>query len=881
MPQTARNAAAGGPTIRVLLTEDVAQDAELEIRELKRAGLRFVHRVADSEESFVAALREFAPDVILSDFSMPGFDGMAALALARELSPDTPFVFVSGTIGEEYAIRALKNGATDYVLKTNLVRLPAAVERAIAEAKARRDRHRTEVELDMARDRLTSIFTALPDMLWSVDAASDHILYVSPAAKAIYGHTADEFVENRRLWIEVVHPDDRARVEAAWRNVWQGTPFDVEYRILRSDGAVRWVNDRGRMITGENGVPERIDGLARDVTEQVEQRNRLARLSRIRDFAGAVNAAIVRLRERQALFEEFCRIAVAQGGLLAARLFDFAGPDGRLRLVVTTDGAHALVDDVVRAYNEAPQTAKGLLAQALRLGRPAVSNDAGRDPRAAMRGFYAASGVNSVACLPLVVDGKAAAAVVLLAGEPGYFDEEEMRLLGELSANLAFALELLAKQERLTYLALYDTLTGLPNRTLFHERLSQAIQSAHGGDGRLALALIDLERFKAINDTLGQPMGDRVLQAVARRLQEQAGDLNRVARLGSNLFALMFPAISGAEEVARRLEEAAAKFFGVPLQIEGREVRLAAKAGIAVFPEDGKEADALFRNAEAALKRAKETGERYLFYAPQINARVSEQVELEGRLRKAVEKGELYLHFQPKVDLMNRRLVGLEALMRWKGPDGQPVSPAKFVPVLEETGLILEAGRQAIAAASAAHRAWQARGLRPPRIAVNVSALQLRRRSFVADVRAALGPGEAADGGGVDIEITESLLMDDVDESIRKLRELRDLGMHIALDDFGTGYSSLAYLSQLPVDALKIDRGFVHGMTQRAGDTSIISIIISLAQSLRLKVVAEGVESEQQAELLRLLRCDQAQGYLFGAPVPAAEIEARLATPRA
>jgi diguanylate cyclase (GGDEF)-like protein len=466
--------------------------------------------------------------------------------------------------------------------------------------------------------------------------------------------------------------------------------------------------------------------------------------------------------------------------------------------------------------------------------------------------------------------------VVLLAAEPGFFDDEEMRLLGELGANLAFALELLAKQEQLTYLALYDTLTGLPNRTLFHERLSQAITSAQGGEAVLALTLIDLERFKAINDTLGQPMGDRVLQAVAQRLQEWAGDLNRVARLGSNLFALMFPAISGAEQVARRLEEASAKFFGVPFQIEGREFRLAAKAGIAVFPDDGKDANALFRNAEAALKRAKETGERYLFYAPQINARVSEQVELESRLRKAVEHGELFLHYQPKYDPGTRNIVGLEALMRWRSPDGGLVSPARFVPVLEQTGLIFEAGQQVLSAAKRAYQGWKARGLNAPRIAVNVSALQLRRKSFVADVREALGDAVDVDGGGVDLEVTESLLMTDVDESIEKLRALRALGLRMALDDFGTGYSSLAYLSKLPLDTLKIDRSFVHGMTENADYTSIISTIISLAQALRLKVVAEGVETEQQAQLLRLLRCDQVQGYLFSPPVPAEKIETLL-----
>jgi EAL domain-containing protein (putative c-di-GMP-specific phosphodiesterase class I) len=337
----------------------------------------------------------------------------------------------------------------------------------------------------------------------------------------------------------------------------------------------------------------------------------------------------------------------------------------------------------------------------------------------------------------------------------------------------------------------------------------------------------------------------------------------------------MFQDIRTVEDVARRLEEKAARFFAAPFQVDGHEVRLSGKAGIAVFPDDAADADALFRNAEASLKRAKETGERYLFYAPHINARVSEQVELENRLRKAVDRGELFLHYQPKIDMASRAIVGVEALMRWQSGEAGLVSPARFVPVLEQTGLIFEAGRQAVAAASATYRRWQAAGLAAPRIAVNVSALQLRRKSFVEDIAGAVRD-MGSDGGGVDLEITESLLMEDIDESIRKLRALRGRGMHIALDDFGTGYSSLAYLSKLPVDTLKIDRGFVRGMTEKSEDTSIISIIISLAQALRLKTVAEGVESEQQAQLLRLLRCDQMQGYLFSPPVPSEKVEALL-----
>ena len=679
--------------IRVLLTEDVASDAELELRELKRAGLCVKHRLVDTEESFSQALHEFSPDVILSDFSMPGFDGMAALALARELSPDTPFIFVSGTIGEEYAIRALKSGATDYVLKSNLVRLPAAVERALAEAQERRELRRAETELEIARERLTSIFTSLPDVLWSVDAKTRRYIYVSPAAREMFGVDAQELLQKHDLRAELVHPDDRPIVTEAWRRLEQDGQFDVDYRIVRADGNTRWVNNRARLIRNPEGAAERIDGLARDITEKIEQR------------------------------------------------------------------------------------------------------------------------------------------------------------------------------DRILYLARYDALTGLPNRTLFHERLTQAIGGAHHGEA-IALVLIDLERFKAINDTLGQQVGDRVLKAVSERLEGAAEDSHRVARLGANMFGLTFQRFAAPAEVARHIQS----LFNAPFNVEEREVRLAAKAGIAVFPDDGGDADALFRNAEAALKRAKETGERYLFYAPEINARVSEQVDLEHRLRKAVEQGELFLHFQPKYDLATRKMVGLEALMRWRSPDGGLVSPAKFVPVLEQTGLIFEAGQQVLAAAQRAYSGWKARGLNPPRIAVNVSALQLRRKSFVEDVREALG-AVGADGGGVDLEVTESLLMIDVDESIRKLRELRAMGLRMALDDFGTGYSSLAYLSKLPLDTLKIDRSFVHGMTEHADTTSIISTIISLAQGLRLKVVAEGVETEQQAQLLRLLRCDQVQGFLFSPPVPAEKIE--------
>ncbi|OGA01867.1 MAG: hypothetical protein A2Z64_07400 [Betaproteobacteria bacterium RIFCSPLOWO2_02_67_12] len=866
--------------IRVLIAEDVPTDAELSVRELKRAGLRVVHHVADTEEALRRALTEFQPHVILSDFTMPHFDGMHALDLARTLAPETPFIFVSGTLGEEYAIRALKNGATDYVLKSNLLRLPAAVERALQEARARAERKRTEAALASVRERLASIMETLPDVLWSTAVGGDRVLYIGPAVREVYGHEVAEFEANPALWFEVIHPEDRAAAEEARRQLRAEGAFTAEYRIVHADGGVRWLNVRGRTIYDAAGAPQRVDGIARDVTEQAEQRQKLARLGRIRDLLGAVNATIVRVRERNELFETFCRIAVEQGGFHSVRLVEIERGSGTLRLAVVTDDSRDSAIQVVEEYNRDPANARSLLAEALRSGRAAVSNDATVDPRARQQALFARDGINSLACLPIVIDGVVGGAVVLRASERDYFDDEELHLLDELTANLAFALELMQKQAQVDFLAYYDPLTGLPNRMLMRHRLTQAIDAARSAGHRMAVVMLDIDRFKAINDAFGQSGGDFVLKCIARLASEVAGEGAGVACLGGDRFALLIPVLQEAGDLGRMLERMTGRLLDTMIEVQGREVRVAIKAGAAIYPEDGADAEALMTNAEAAMKRAKATGERYLFYAPSINARVAERLDLEAKVLRAVERGEFTLAFQPKVELDGRRIVGMEALLRWRDGERGPVSPVEFVPVLEDTGLILAVGQWAMREAVATHRAWLARGLPAPRIAVNVSAIQLRSRSFVADVRAALQSG-ASEACGLDLEITESLLMENIDESLEKLRALRDLGVSIALDDFGTGYSSLAYLTKLPIDSLKIDRGFIHGITENSEGTTIVSAMISLARALNLKVVAEGVENEAQARLLWLLRCDQIQGYLFSRPVSCDEAATLLAVPPA
>jgi len=308
--------------------------------------------------------------------------------------------------------------------------------------------------------------------------------------------------------------------------------------------------------------------------------------------------------------------------------------------------------------------------------------------------------------------------------------------------------------------------------------------------------------------------------------------------------------------------------------VSGTELRVSAKAGIALFPNDGADADALFQNAEAALKKAKATGERYLFHTQQMTERIGEKLALENKLRQALEKEEFVLHYQPKVDTATRRIDSVEALIRWQSPELGLVPPMQFIPLLEETGLILEVGAWALGRAVGDHRTWTEQGLPAPRVSVNVSAVQLRKRDFVATVEEAIMAGSIPPG--IDLEITESLVMEDIEASMRKLESVRVLGVGIAIDDFGTGYSSLSYLAKLPVHSLKIDRSFIITMLKDPAIMTLVSTIISMAHSLRLKVVAEGVDAEEQADELDRLGCDQLQGYLFSKPLPFDDMTALL-----
>jgi diguanylate cyclase (GGDEF)-like protein len=515
----------------------------------------------------------------------------------------------------------------------------------------------------------------------------------------------------------------------------------------------------------------------------------------------------------------------------------------------------------------------GLSGRAVRGKKPVISNDVRNDPQRLMKAELEARGINSLTLLPLIVADEVIGVLALYAADTGFFDDEEMRLLLELAGDISFALDHIAKAEKIEYLAYYDPLTGLANRSLFLERLQQKLIDAGSAGRKVSVWILDIERFRAINDAFGRPAGDELLKTLAERMKAVKRGATGIARLGADQFAVVSEVARSEDDVARLAEQRLKELFGVPCLIGGQELRVSGRFGIAMFPNDGADAETLLRGAEAALKKAKATGERYLFFEQQMTQRTHEKLSLEGKLRQALEKEEFVLHYQPKLDLA-RRIVGVEALIRWQSPERGLVPPAHFIPLLEETGLILQVGEWALRRAALDHRGWVEQKLNAPRVAVNVSAIQLRQRDFVAVVEQAIIDGVAPTA--IDLEITESLVMEDIKGNIEKLKAVRAVGVNIAIDDFGTGYSSLGYLAQLPVQALKIDRSFIIRMQEDPNAMTLVSTIISLAHSLHLKVVAEGVETEEQAKFLRLLRCDEMQGYLFSKPVPAEALIALL-----
>ncbi len=720
--------------------------------------------------------------------------------------------------------------------------------------------------------RLISILEATPDLVGTAHP-DGHFFYINQAGLKMLGFEKDEDISAQS--IEARHPEWASKLvleegipHAIRHGTWSG-----ETAFRHRDGSETPVLQVIIAHKNLNGSVAYLSTIGRDITQRKVQEARIVRLNRIYSVLSGINATIVRVRERQQLFEESCRIAVEQGKFTFAWIGTL---DADTQQVIPV--AKAGRDDgyLSRINSSAEQDAPGdctLTARALTGRQPVICNDIAADETMrSLRLEALKCGYRSVAVFPLMLEGQPIGVFLLYASETGVFDAEEVSLLVEMAGDISFALDHLEKEERLNYLAYFDAVTGLPNRTLFLDRVTQKINVARRGHNVFSLLMLDLNRFSSINETLGRQAGDDLLRQITQRLQGTLNETDILAHFSADYFGVATRHDPESPNIVHVLENILSVIQNQPFSVSGQELRVSVRAGISSYPTDGRDVETLLRNAEAALKKAKLSGDKYLFYAPEFNARVAEKLALENKLRRALERGQLVLHYQPKVDLQSGQISGLEALLRWDDPETGLVPPLQFIPLLEETGMILEAGQWALEKAVSDSLGWQTKGLQSPRVAVNVSPIQLQQKDFVSMIeRVVKGDGDAA--GRLELEITESLVMQDIVANISKLQRIREMGIEVAIDDFGTGYSSLSYIAKLPVGTLKIDRAFIINMARNSDDLSIVSTIISLAHSLNMRVVAEGVETEEQARLLHLLKCDEIQGFLFSPAVPAEQIE--------
>ena len=729
--------------LRILIVEDVPAEAEIAAYHLQSSGLVCTWRRVEREAEYREALLHWHPNVVLSDFTLPQFDGMEALQIAVSLVPDVPFLFLSGTIGEERAIQALKCGAVDYVLKTNLARLAPSVRRALDEVELRRARR-----------------------------AAEH---------------------------------------------------------------------------------------------------RVAHLSRVLQMLSGVNAAVVRIADREKLLNEACRLAHRVGGYSFAFVALIDPGTSTARPIAWAGENVQELQDVVFSVNESDTSVTGTV---LRTGEATISAFA---PSRAV--FDPADTIfsmaQSFACLPLKVDGTTVGALMFGANAETEMDEEELRLLKEVASNLSFALQYLGKQDEVRFLSYFDPLTGLANRALFCERVGRVLGVRDNEPPRASVLVFDVEQLSALNDAFGRHVGDLLLQCVADRLKDRLRSTDRAAHLSGGTFAALFSADSGNE--LRHLRAQVAEMFAEPFQIQGRYIPVSVRSGIATYPENGQDAGTLVQNAEAALKTAKAGGEKMLRHKPGMNSALAERLAIEHRLRGALERHQFVLFYQPKVMIVSGRIVGVEALLRWNDPVRGLMAPNAFLSILESTGLIGPVGEWALKQAAEDCQRWANLGFPPVRVAVNAAPVQLRRRDFAAKVIDASAALDGQQGWGLDIEITEGALLDDASWTLRTLRVIRGAGVRVAIDDFGTGYSSLSRLSQLPVDTLKIDRSFTSRLPDNATGCTVVTTIIALARAFNMTTVAEGVETREQLAFLERAGCNESQGYLHSRPVPAPELELLMA----
>lgn len=741
MDASTRLYAQSQPEKTILIVDDLADNLRILTNALSGQGFQI--RCAKSGTFALMAIQTFNPDLILLDIKMPDMDGYEVCQRLKAMAKtrDIPVIFLSALEDALDKVKAFSVGAVDYITKPfqveevlirvrhqlELQAARAEIQRANAELERRveqrtaqlaatnerlaltnqklaieiQERQRAEARASASEERLNDILNSLEDVVWSYDPKLNKILYVNLAVERMYGYSMAQFLDNPNLRLERTHPADRARVEAAHHNLLITGSLREEYRILRSDGEAYWVSDRAHAVYAADGHILRIDGITRDITEQM----------------------------------------------------------------------------------------------------------------------------------------------------------------------LAL--------EQLVHDTLHDALTGLPNRTLFMDRVGQALKHTKRNSNYLfAVFFIDLDRFKMVNDSLGHSMGDRLLQTVAKLLEACLRSQDTVARLGGDEFTILLDDISEISQ-ATIVAERILNQLTTPLEVNGQLLFTSASIGIVIGNRDYQTAEELLRDADIAMYRSKSLGRgRWTVFDKQMYEQNLTIIQLDNDLRYALERQELELYYQPIIALETRKLAGFEALIRWHHPERGLVSPAEFIPLAEDTGLILTIGNWVLYTACQQLHIWQQKCSEATalKMSLNISSRQIQDVNFLASLDSVLVE-TGIDGYSLNLEITESTLMDQRAETLATLKELKVRHIQLSIDDFGQGYSSLSYLHRFPFNTLKIDRFFIDQMTIDEEKFAIVRTITALAHTLDMNVVAEGVENEKQVMILRQLGCEFAQGYYFAKPLTASDAE--------
>jgi diguanylate cyclase (GGDEF)-like protein/PAS domain S-box-containing protein len=665
------------------------------------------------------------------------------------------------------------------------------------------------------------VYRCRDDANWTME-------FISEGCRRLTGYDVNDLLLNNRLSYEsITHPEDRTRVrEEIQSGLALAKRFDVEYRIMHAGGELRWVWERGAGIFNTKGELVALEGIVQDITERKESSTALREAER-RYYNLFENAL-------EGIFRTTIEGQYLDANPALARIYGFDSPAELI----------SSLKDIRNQLYVQPQRREEFMQ------------------------LIKARGL--VSCFESQVYRKNGEIIWISENARAVFHDDGHVVCYE--GTVEDITERKLYQARIEQQANYDTLTGLANRSLLYERLQQAILTAASYGTRLGVVFVDLDRFKFINDSLGHHVGDELLRAMAERLKASVRESDTVARLGGDEFVLLINGQGDPESVAIVLERMLSD-ISQPWTIAQGDFNVTCSIGVALYPDDGESADVLLKHADSAMYRAKEKGRNnFQFFTAELNELITERLELENRLRRALERQQFTLHYQPRIDMHTRQIVGAEALLRWQVPGYAEVSPSRFIPVAEEIGLIAPIGKWVIRAACSQNKQWQDAGLPPFVISVNVSPRQFRQESFVqivADVLRETG----LEARYLEIELTESAVMHDAEQFISMLGELNDLGVQISLDDFGTGYSSLSHLKRLPVDRLKVDRSFVQDIATDADDATIVRTIIALGHNLGLKVVAEGVETAEQLEFLRINHCDELQGYYFAKPMTGAEFE--------